>query len=112
MRHYCMRKLRDIFYCCFAVSAIFSMPSTAQGSNTVGPILYVLSIGINKYIDKGFRDPRTGWITKFSALNLAVPDATAVGAAFQIAGKTLYKEVKVTYALNEDASIAKLDSAI
>jgi WD40 repeat protein len=64
---------------------------------SVPPRLYVLTVGINRYLD--------------SALNLryAVPDAKTLAAAFTEAGDGYYESVSVTNVLDSDATAAKLD---
>jgi uncharacterized caspase-like protein len=65
------------------------------------PKLFVIAVGINDYNDLGF--PR---------LSHAVDDAKAFGAAMKAAGEGLYAEVDVSYALDSDATAAKLEMLI
>jgi hypothetical protein len=64
---------------------------------TARPRLFVLVAGINNYLDGALK------------LNLAVPDAKAIAAAFQEAGREHYEEVNVRLALDADATVAGLD---
>jgi hypothetical protein len=70
------------------------------------PKLYVLAIGINKYADPG------GVYGQFPPLKGSVPDAQAFSTEMEKAGATQYDAVRVTLALDEDATLAKLDEAI
>ncbi len=64
---------------------------------TTPPRLHVLAVGINKYWDSKLR------------LNYAVPDAKSLGEALQSAGKDQYKDVSITYAIDEEATVSGLD---
>jgi WD40 repeat protein len=64
---------------------------------TAPPRLYVLSVGINDYLDSGLK------------LTYAVPDADALAAAFKRAGEGQYEDVIVTHVFDRDATAAKLD---
>ncbi len=81
-------------------------------ADTVQPKLFVLAIGINAYQDYGWSPPGSGKILAFPPLNSSVPDATAFSAEMQKAGAGLYAEVRVTLALDADATAAKLDDTV
>ncbi len=66
---------------------------------SVPPRLYLLTVGINDYLDAALR------------LKYAVPDAKALAAALSEAGRGHYESVVVTNALDGDATAAKLDQA-
>ncbi len=70
------------------------------------PKLFVLAIGVNKYVDRGGQDG------KFLPLAGSVPDAKAFAAEMEKAGAGLYESVRVTLALDENATLAKLDEAV
>jgi Caspase domain len=74
--------------------------------------LYVLAIGINAYVDRGWNPPGSYDILKFPPLNLAVSNAKALAAALKQAGAGQYAEVKITEALDADASLAHLQQII
>lgn len=76
------------------------------------PKLHVLAIGINAYIDKGWTPPGKTALLKFPPLNLAVKDATALAVALKQAGVGQYSEIKVTLALDHDATLAGLEKII
>jgi hypothetical protein len=61
---------------------------------TVQPRLFALVVGINAYLDAALK------------LNYAVPDARAIAAALELAGKDHYAEVNVRLALDADATVA------
>ncbi len=73
------------------------------------PKLYILAIGINKYVDRGGKDPATGQLLLFPPLTASVPDAASFGAELEKAGAGQYETVRVTLALDENATLAKLD---
>jgi WD40 repeat protein/uncharacterized caspase-like protein len=75
-------------------------------TDTAKPKLYVLAIGVNKYVDRG------GDGGRFLPLAGSVPDARAFSAEMEKAGAGLYEEVRVTLALDEDATRSKLDEAV
>jgi WD40 repeat protein len=87
------------------VALTWNAPATAAKPN-----LHVLAIGINDYRDPGYADA-TGF-TRFSPLTLAVSDARSFGAAIASAGQGYYGNVEVTYALDGDATIARLEAII
>jgi WD40 repeat protein len=64
---------------------------------SVPPRLYMLTVGINDYLDGALR------------LTYAVPDAKALAAALSEAGIGHYESVLVTKVLDSDATAAKLD---
>jgi WD40 repeat protein len=74
-------------------------------ANRIKPKLHILAIGINAYVDRG--SP-----LRFSPLGLAVKDATAFGAAMKKAAGGLYKEVRVTLALDRDATRDNLEKTV
>ena len=78
-------------------------------ADTAKPKLYILAIGINKYWDHGGKDPFSGRIMLFPPLKGSVPDAKAFSAEIEKAGEGQYEKVRVTLALDEDATAAKLD---
>jgi WD domain, G-beta repeat len=86
-----------------------TMITYTGSADKVQPKLYVLSIGISDYIDQGGSEPGTGKILAFPPLAASVPDAKAFSAEMEKAGAALYSEVRVTKALDADATIAKLD---
>jgi WD40 repeat protein/uncharacterized caspase-like protein len=81
-------------------------------ADTVKPTLHVLAIGINSYVDQGWLPPHSTEVVAFPPLSLAVNDAKALAAAFKQAGAGQYAEVKVTEALDSDASLTKLQEII
>ena len=81
-------------------------------SDTVKPTLHVLAIGINAYIDKGWRPVGSDGIQSFPPLRLAVSDAKALTAALKRASAGQYADVKITEALDTDASAAGLQQII
>jgi WD40 repeat protein len=75
------------------------------------PKLYVVAIGINAYVDRGWSPP--GRLeSMFPPLTLAVADAIEFGAAMTRAATGLYGQVRLITALDGDATRAKLDQAI
>jgi WD40 repeat protein len=72
------------------------------------PRLHILAIGINTYVDKGWVPPGSDAARGFGPLGLAVKDATAFADSMRRAPAGLYEEVRVTLALDEDASHANL----
>src|SRR5262249_52559737 len=81
-------------------------------ADAVKPRLHILAIGINKYADEGWAPPGKSEPLAFGPLRLAVKDASTLGADLQRAAASLYKEVRVTYALDEQASKAGLEKTI
>lgn len=76
------------------------------------PKLYVLAIGINDYVDRGGKDPASGKILLFPPLQASAPDAEAFSAEMEKAGAGLYGQVRVTLALDKDATVDKLDETV
>ena len=75
------------------------------------PKLHILAIGINAYIDKGWAPPGKELVA-FQPLGLAGKDAEAFGAAMKKAAADLYGEVRVTLALDKDATRDNLEKLI
>jgi WD40 repeat protein/uncharacterized caspase-like protein len=75
-------------------------------ANATKPKLYILAIGINKYVDQG------GHYGQFRPLRGSVPDAKAFSAEMEKAAAGQYENVRVTLALDEDATLRKLDEAV
>ena len=73
------------------------------------PKLHILAIGIDAYEDYGGSPPGSGKIYKFPPLGSSVPDAKAFAAEMEKAGAGQYAQVRVTLALDGDATAAKLD---
>ena len=67
------------------------------------PKLHILAIGINDYVDKGWAPPGRK-AAGFGPLSLAVKDATAFAAAMKQAAAGMYDDVRVTLALDKDAT--------
>ncbi len=81
-------------------------------AETHKPNLHVLAIGINAYTDQGWIPPGTSQRLAFPPLKLAVADAKAVAAELRKAGEGLYGEVRVTEAMDANATAANLDQII
>ena len=81
-------------------------------ADTVKPKLHILAIGINDYQDMGWAPPGSGRILAFPPLTASVPDAKAFTAEMEKAGAGQYAEVRVTQALDADATAAKLDETL
>ena len=73
------------------------------------PKLYILSIGINSYVDRGGVDPDSGGLMSFPPLAASVSDAEAFSGEMERAGAGLYAEVRVAKVLDTEATVAKLD---
>jgi uncharacterized caspase-like protein len=100
-----------------ASNLLASLPATTTikyiGSpNSQKPTLHVLTIGINNYKDRGWRPPGSDEVLAFPPLKLGVSDATTLGAALKQAGAGQYSEVKITEALNSEATLANLQQII
>jgi hypothetical protein len=67
------------------------------------PKLHILAIGINGYVDKGWA-PEGKAAMSFGPLGLAVKDARVFAASMKEAAAGLYDEVRVTLALDKDAT--------
>jgi WD40 repeat protein len=78
-------------------------------ADTVKPKLYLLAIGVNKYVDQG---SPAGNFGSFPPLGLAVADAVAFGEEMKKAGAGVYSDVIVKLALDNDATLAKLDQLV
>ena len=74
--------------------------------------LHILAIGINDYVDRGWTPPGRTTSSYFPPLALAVKDATRFGADMKQAGSTIYEEVRVTYALDQEATRDNLGRTI
>ncbi len=81
-------------------------------ADTAKPKLFILAIGINAYEDYGWSPPGSGLIYSFPPLGASVPDAKAFSTEMEKAGAGLYVEVRVTLALDADATAAKLDDTV
>lgn len=81
-------------------------------AGTLKPKLHILAIGINSYVDQGWTPPGSSEILAFPPLNLAVADAKAFGAELQRAGAAHYSEVRITEALDTDATPANLNRLV
>jgi hypothetical protein len=62
--------------------------------------LYVPTIGINKYVDQGWRPPGSDDTPAFESLSLAVDDAIGFGEDIGRASEGLYESVRITPALD------------
>ncbi len=86
-----------------ARNLLASSPAQARvewtGTSASRPKLYILAIGINTYRDELFKP-----------LSLAAADARAFGEAMKRAGSSLYASTEVTYAIDADATAARLDA--
>jgi WD40 repeat protein len=83
---------------------------TWQGTPASKPRLYLLAIGINRYVDQGgIGGPGA---KAFPPLALAETDALALAGALQRAGQALYGDVRVRTALNEEATADSLDAIV
>ena len=78
----------------------------------VKPTLHVLAIGINAYVDQGWKPAGSDEVLAFPPLKLAVSDAKSLATAFKRAGSGQYAEVKVTEALDTDATATGLQHII
>jgi WD40 repeat protein len=74
--------------------------------------LHLLAIGINAYVDKGWTPPGSKTGSLFPTLDLAVKDAKAFAADMEKAAAGLYDEVRVTLALDQDATRANLPKVV
>jgi len=81
-------------------------------ADTARPKLHVLAIGINAYQDKGWGPPGGAGVDRFPPLKLAANDARTLAAALKWAGAGQYAEVKVTEALDRDATSAGIEQII
>ena len=76
------------------------------------PTLHVLAVGIDDYKDTGWLPPDGKDRVGYKPLTLAVKDARAFAADFKTAGRDTYAAVKVTLALDADATRDKLERVI
>ncbi len=81
-------------------------------ADTAKPILHVLAIGIDDYVDQGWTPPGASGPIKFPRLNLAVKDATTIGADMKRAAAGAYGEVRVTAVLDKEATRDNLDKIV
>jgi hypothetical protein len=84
----------------------------AGPSDRAKPNLYILAIGINKYVDRGWTESGPDEATYFAKLKYAVADATAFGEEMKKAGEGVYGKVQVRKALDEQAARAGLDRIV
>jgi WD40 repeat protein len=84
----------------------------AGATSKAKPNLYVLAIGINKYVDRGGKQPGTDEASYFPPLALAVADATAFAQEMKKAGRGVYRKVLVRTALDEQAARDGLDRIV
>ncbi|MGO9172414.1 MAG: eIF2A-related protein [Rhodomicrobium sp.] len=84
-----------------SLPARITVEYTAPAESAKGK-LYVLAVGINRYVDRGWEHSR------FPPLRQAVRDAKAFAAEMQKAGAGMYSEVRVWLAPNADATAAGL----
>jgi hypothetical protein len=68
------------------------------------PKLHILAIGINAYQDRGWTPPGSDSPRSFGPLGLAVKDATVFADSMKTAAAGLYGGVRVTLALDKDAT--------
>jgi WD40 repeat protein len=80
--------------------------------DTVKPMLHVLAIGINRYVDQGWIPPGSPELLAFPPLRLAVSDAKDIAAALQEAGRGQYAAVRVTQVLDTEATLGRLQQTI
>jgi WD40 repeat protein len=73
-------------------------------ADKITPKLHILAIGINAYVDKGWvpAGEKTGFF--FDGLDLAVNDAKAFATDMEKAAAGLYDGVRITLALDQDAT--------
>jgi WD40 repeat protein len=98
-------------------NVLASLPARATisfdgAADKIKPTLHVLAIGINAYTDRGWTPPGGVQPIGFPPLGLAVNDAKTFAAKMQGAGNGLYRDVRVTLALNSDASKAGLEKIV
>jgi WD40 repeat protein len=75
------------------------------------PKLHILAIGINVYVDKGWTPPGAAPLA-FAPLSLAVKDAEAFAASMKKAVTGLYGDVRITLALDTQATRDNLEKLI
>jgi WD40 repeat protein len=76
------------------------------------PKLYVLAIGINKYVDQGWTAPGGTGLVRFGPLGLAVKDAATLAEDLRRAAGGQYAHVSVSLALDQEATRDNLDRVI
>jgi uncharacterized caspase-like protein len=81
-------------------------------TDAVKPKLYILAIGINDYVDRGWSPPGSDKIYLFPPLLASVPDAKAFSTEMEKAGAGQYAQVRVTLALDAGATVVKLDEIL
>lgn len=81
-----------------SVPARVTLKGTGMAAQ-VKPRLFVLSVGVNDYLDSRLQ------------LKFAAPDARAIAASFEKAGSGFYEAVKVRTVLDADVTAAKLEAA-
>lgn len=94
-----------------------SVPATAiatyeQPSGAAKPLLHVLAVGINTYVDQGWTEPGTTDAISFPPLSLAANDAHEFAAAIRKAGEQAYESVQVTELVDEKATREGLEKAL
>ena len=75
------------------------------------PKLHILAIGINAYVDKGWTAPGAAPLA-FAPLGLAVKDAEAFVASMKKAVAEIYGDVRITLALDTQATRGNLEELI
>jgi WD40 repeat protein len=100
-----------------AANLLASVPARAAvkftgSADKAKPKLHILAIGINAYVDNGWTPPGTDVGFFFEPLDLAVEDAKAFAAAIEKAAADLYGEVRVTLALDGQATRANLPNLV
>jgi uncharacterized caspase-like protein len=88
------------------------LESSSSFSSSSKPQLHVLAIGINNYIDQGWIAPGSTRTTRFAPLTLATNDARTLATDIKRAAGGLYEDVRVTLALDSDATRASLNRII
>jgi Caspase domain/WD domain, G-beta repeat len=94
-----------------SVPARTTIKFTGPADQTI-PKLHILAIGINGYVDRGWTPPDSAVPLAFAPLGLAVKDAQAFGASMKKAVAGLYGEVRVTLALDQQATRDGLEELI
>ena len=76
------------------------------------PKLHILAIGVNDYTDRGWTPPGERSALYFPKLGLAVKDATTFAEDMKRAAAGLYEDVRVTLALDGEATRDGMEKAI
>jgi WD40 repeat protein len=76
------------------------------------PRLHVLAIGINAYVDRGWRPAGQSETYAFLPLALAVDDAKAIGDGLKLAASGLYADVRLTTVTDAEATRENLSKII